>query len=86
MLVDIADAAIERPDGLVRDVIFPVAGKDKLAAIVKEHRAKGTLERRIYQVMRSSYAGHYRRMLPKLLSGKQHTPWTSHRFSRSPSL
>src|SRR5690606_1720902 len=68
LLVDIADAAIERPDGLVCDVIFPVAGKEKLAAIVKEHRAKGTLERRIYQVMRSSYAGHYRRILPKLLS------------------
>ena len=68
LLVDIADAAIERPDGLVCDVIFPVAGQDKLAAIVKEHRAKGTLERRIYQVMRSSYAGHYRRILPKLLS------------------
>ncbi|ESZ01961.1 hypothetical protein X737_38740 [Mesorhizobium sp. L48C026A00] len=68
MLVDIADAAIETPDGRVCDVIFPVAGKDKLEAIVKEHRAKGTLERHIYQVMRGSYAGHYRRILPKLLS------------------
>ncbi|MER8435962.1 Tn3 family transposase [Mesorhizobium sp. M1312] len=68
LLVDIAGAAIEAPGGRVCDVIFPVAGKDKLAAIVKEHRAKGTLERRIYQVMRGSYAGHYRRILPKLLS------------------
>jgi TnpA family transposase len=66
MLVDIAGAAIEEPDG--RYVIFPVAGKDKLAAIIKEHRAKGTLERRIYQVMRGSYANHYRRILPQLLS------------------
>ncbi|TGV18160.1 Tn3 family transposase, partial [Mesorhizobium sp. M4B.F.Ca.ET.143.01.1.1] len=68
LLVDIAGAAIEAPGGRVCDVIFPVAGKEKLAAIVKEHRAKGTLERRIYQVMRGSYAGHYRRILPKLLS------------------
>ncbi|MER9223947.1 DUF4158 domain-containing protein [Mesorhizobium sp. M0644] len=68
LLVDIAGAAIETPDGRVCDVIFPVAGKDKLGAIVKEHRAKGTLERHIYQVMRGSYAGHYRRILPKLLS------------------
>ena len=68
LLVDIAGAAIEAPSGRVCDVIFPVAGKEKLAAIVKEHRAKGTLERRIYQVMRGSYAGHYRRILPKLLS------------------
>jgi TnpA family transposase len=68
LLVDIAGAAIETPDGRVCDVIFPVVGKEKLAAIIKEHRAKGTLERRIYQVMRGSYAGHYRRILPKLLS------------------
>ncbi|NGO54644.1 Tn3 family transposase [Allomesorhizobium camelthorni] len=68
LLVDIADAAIEAPDGRVCDVIFPVAGREKLAAIVKEHRAKGTLERRIYQVMRGSYANHYRRLLPRLLS------------------
>ncbi len=33
-------------------MIFPVVGKEKLAAIIKEYRAKGTLERRIYQVMR----------------------------------
>jgi Domain of unknown function (DUF4158)/Tn3 transposase DDE domain len=63
LLVDIAGAAIETPDGRVRDVIFPVAGKEKLAAIVNEHRAKGTLERRIYQIMRGSYAGHYRRVV-----------------------
>jgi len=49
-------------------VIFPVAGKAKLAAIIKEYRAKGALDRRIYEVMRGSYASHYRRMLPKLLS------------------
>nr|WP_246233325.1 hypothetical protein [Aurantimonas aggregata] len=49
-------------------MIFPVAGEKKLAAIVDEYRAKGALDRRIYKVMRGSYAGHYRRMLPKLLS------------------
>ncbi|WP_095205181.1 Tn3 family transposase [Mesorhizobium carmichaelinearum] len=68
LLVDIAGAAIERPDGVVCDVIFPVAGQDKLAAIIKEYRTKGTLERRVYAVMRGSYANHYRRILPKLLS------------------
>ncbi|GGB64021.1 hypothetical protein GCM10011505_50690 [Tistrella bauzanensis] len=55
LLVDIAGAAIEAPSGRVCDVIFPVAGQEKLAAIIREHRAKGTLERRIYQVMRGSY-------------------------------
>src|SRR3546814_3061522 len=30
--------------------------------------AKGALDRRIYKVMRGSWANHYRRMLPSLLS------------------
>lgn len=75
MLVDIAGAAIEAPSGRVCDVIFPVAGKDKLAALVKEHRAKGTLERRIYQVMRGSYANHYRRIFCLFLSFVRTTPF-----------
>lgn len=45
-----------------------MANKDKLTAIVSEYRAKGALDRRKYAVLRSSYAGHYRRMLPHLLS------------------
>jgi len=68
LLVDIAAAAIDDPGGRVCDVIFPIAGQAKLAAIIKEYRAKGALDRRIYEVMRGSYASHYRRMLPKLLS------------------
>ncbi|MFK5978777.1 MAG: Tn3 family transposase [Rhizobiaceae bacterium] len=68
LLVDIATAAMFKPNGRVSDVIFPVAGQVKLAAIINEHRAKGTLEKRIYAVMRGSYASHYRRMLPNLLS------------------
>ncbi|WP_010661783.1 Tn3 family transposase [Brucella anthropi] len=68
LLVEIASASIDEPAGRVCDVIFPIVGKDKLAAIVKESQAKGALDRRIYQVMRSSWANHYRRMLPSLLS------------------
>lgn len=68
LLVDIAVAAIDDPDGRVVDVIYPVAGAAKLKALIDEHRAKGTLDRRIQTVMRASYASHYRRMLPPLLS------------------
>ena len=68
LLVEIANASIEEPSGRVCDVIFPIVGKAKLAAIVKESQAKGELDRRIYQVMRTSWANHYRRMLPSLLS------------------
>ncbi|MET4692141.1 hypothetical protein ABIA13_006649 [Sinorhizobium fredii] len=56
LLVEIASASIDEPAGRVCDVIFPIVGKDKLAAIVKESQAKGALDRRIYKVMRSSWA------------------------------
>ena len=68
LLVDIAEAAVDDPQGRVVDVIYPVAGVAKLKAVIEEHRAKGTMDRRIQTVMRGSYASHYRRMLPKLLS------------------
>jgi len=68
LLLDIAEAAIEDPEGRVADVIYPVAGAARLKAVIDEHRAKGTLDQRIRAVMRGSYAGHYRRMMPKLLS------------------
>lgn len=68
LLVDIAVAAIDDPGGRVIDVIYPVAGSAKLKAVIEEHRAKGTLDHRIQTVMRGSYASHYRRMLPQLLS------------------
>src|SRR3546814_15097716 len=61
LLVEIASASINEPSGRICDVIFPIAGKAKLAAIVKESHAKGALDRRIYKVMRGSWANHYRR-------------------------
>src|SRR3546814_10415768 len=68
LLVEIARASINEPSGRICDVIFPIAGKAKLAAIVKERHAKGALDRRIYKAMRGSWANHYRGMLPSLLS------------------
>jgi hypothetical protein len=67
LLVEIAMAALDHPDGRVEEVIFPIAGAAKLRAVIDEHRAKGTLDARIQQTMRNSYASHYRRMLPPLL-------------------
>lgn len=68
LLVDIAMASLDNPNGCVIDVIYPVAGADKLRAIIDEHRAKGTLDQRIQTTMRGSYANHYRRMLPAIMS------------------
>lgn len=71
LLVDIATAALDHPEGRIADVIFPIAGAAKLQAVIEEHRRKGTLDTRIQQVMRGSYARHYRRMLPPLLEALQ---------------
>ena len=67
LLVALAEAAVDRPDEPVRVVIFPVAGEAKLRAVVSEHRARGSWDRQVQTTMRRSYAGHYRRMLPRLL-------------------
>ena len=67
LLVEIAVAALNHPEGRVEDVIFPIAGAAKLRAVIDEHRAKGTFDARIQHTMRNSYANHYRRMLPPLL-------------------
>src|SRR3546814_21151010 len=52
LLVEIASASIDDPSGRICDVIFPIAGKDKLAAIIKERPAKSALDGRLYKVMR----------------------------------
>ena len=68
LLVKIAEAACLQPEGTVRDVVFPAAGgAGVLAAIVREHKASGSFERQLHTVLRSSYLGHYRRMLPAVL-------------------
>ena len=69
LLVKIAEAACLQPEGTVRDVVFTAAdGAAVLAAIVREHKASGSFERQVHTVLRSSYLGHYRRMLPAVLS------------------
>jgi TnpA family transposase len=68
LLYRIAEAAAQEPDGIVRDVIFPVASEETIEKLVKEYRAsRARLKEQVHTVLRGSYASHYRRMLPKLL-------------------
>lgn len=69
LLFDLAGASLERPDGTVRDVVFPVVGEQTLQALVKEGQATGPAYRTTLRtVIRNSYKGHYRRMVPQLLA------------------
>jgi hypothetical protein len=69
LLFELADATLAQPDGIVRDVVFPVVDEQTLRALVKEGKATGpTYRTTLRTVIRNSYAGHYRRMVPKLLA------------------
>ncbi|HDR7001348.1 TPA: Tn3 family transposase [Bacillus cereus] len=68
LLFRMAEKAVEQPDGIVRDVLFPVVGEDTLKDIIKEMKYTGpTYKQKVHTVMRSSYGTHYRRMVPALL-------------------
>ena len=68
LLFELADAALAKPDGVVREVVFAVVGEQTLRDLVKEWKATGpTYRTTLRTVIRNSYRGHYRRMVPDLL-------------------
>ena len=68
LLFKMAEAALEQPHGVVKEVLYPVVSEQTLSDLVKEYRAHGpTYRRHVYTILRASYSGHYRRMLPPLL-------------------
>jgi len=68
LLFELADAALDRPDGIVRDVVFPVVSEQTLQSLVKEWKATGpTYRTTLRTVIRNSYKGHYRRTVPQVL-------------------
>jgi hypothetical protein len=68
LLFKLAEAALDHPEGVVKEVLYPVVSEQTLSNLVKEYRAHGpTYRRYVYTILRASYSGHYRRMLPPLL-------------------
>ena len=68
LLFEIADATLGKPDGIVREVVFPVVSEETLRDLVKEWKATGPTYRTTLRTMiRNSYKGHYRRMVPQVL-------------------
>ena len=69
LLARISEASLNRPEGAVREVVFPVAGGEQtLREVVAEFKAAGPEFRRNVQVkLRSSYSHHYRSGMVKLL-------------------
>ena len=68
LLFRMAEAAVENPEGTVREVLYPVIGKGTLKELVKEYKGSGPAFRlNVHARLSSSYRGHYRRMLVPLL-------------------
>ena len=68
LLYKLADAALGNPDGVVKDVLFSVVNEETLETLVKEYQTKGVgYQRHVQTLVRNSYRGHYRRMVPKIL-------------------
>lgn len=69
ILFRIAEVAVASPEGIIEKVIYPVVSQKTLRDLVAEYKATGTAYRqRVHTVMRASFANHYRRMIPILLS------------------
>ena len=69
LLFRIAEASLEHPLELVKDVVYPVVSQKTLQDVVKEYKSSGpTYRQKAYTVMRASYVHHYRRMVPQILA------------------
>ncbi len=68
LLFRLAEAAIDNPDGTIRDVLFPVVSEETLQDVVNEFCAYGVdYHSQVHYKLRSSYGHHYRRILPHIL-------------------
>ena len=68
ILFRLAEVAVAEPEGVIEKVIYPVVSQKTLRDLVAEYKATGTAYRqKVHTVMRSSFASHYRRLIPQLL-------------------
>ena len=68
LLFRIAEVAVNHPDGVIKEVVYPVVGKQTLHDLVREFKATGAAYlQEVHTRIRSCYGRHYRRMLSPLL-------------------
>ena len=68
LLSHIAEAAIAHPDGTIRDVLFPLVGRDHFTELAEERHHRGPQARLIRQeILLRKFVRHYRRMMPQML-------------------
>ncbi|NTW01358.1 MAG: DUF4158 domain-containing protein, partial [Oscillochloris sp.] len=68
LLRKLAQAAVANPDGIVREVLYPVVNEELLKDLVAElSTTDRVVERAVQMTLRRSYGHHYRRMVPPIL-------------------
>lgn len=69
LLFKLAEAAVDSPEGRVKDVLYPVVGEQTLRDLVREYKSTGAAyDKEVHSTIRASYASHYRRMMGPLLA------------------
>ena len=69
ILFNLAESVVNNPDGIIKDIIFPIVNEQTLRDLIKELNNNGPAYRKkIHTVLRASYGSHYRRMIPEILS------------------
>ena len=64
MLYKVAEATVDQPDGMVKEVVYPVVSQKMLKELVAEFGALSTdVEREVQETMRSTYSHYYRGVL-----------------------
>jgi hypothetical protein len=68
LLFKLAEATVDQPEGIIKEVVYPVVGQKTLRELVAEFKAIGfDFDREVQERMRSSYGHHYRRILMPVL-------------------
>jgi DNA-binding cell septation regulator SpoVG len=68
ILFHMAEQALLNPDGVIRDVLYPIVSEETLKDLVKEFKHTGpAYKEKVRTIIRSSYSSHYRRMVPHIL-------------------
>jgi TnpA family transposase len=67
LLFRLVNAMAANPDGIIRDVLYPLIGEERLQALVQEAKNKGSYHRSVQTRISASYTHHYRQILPPLL-------------------
>ena len=68
LLFKLAEAAIEQPEGVIKDVLYPTVSLETLKNVVVEFKSKGKpYQEEVHHIVRRSYSHHYRRMIAPLL-------------------